>query len=268
MSVARSARVLSAVGLVALLATGCSAASGQSDARASGAGQLQGMRGVSGTITSVSTATLQVKSAQTGNASIVAFSASTTISDTVAATIADVKAGVCVSARGSSGDTPSANEVAATSVSISEPVNGSCTTGLPGGGVPGGTRPNTPNPNLPSAGPSRTPGTGGFGGGAFGQVTSVSGGTITITPVAFGPGRDASASPATTPASEMIVTSASTTFTKRANGTAASLKAGRCIVAFGATDDAGVTTATQLMVSDPVNGQCAMGRGGFGRPGG
>lgn len=255
----RRARLLG-IALVALLACGCSSVG----ATQNGSTPSQpAARGVSGTITSASTSTLQVKSAATGSAAIVTFTSSTTISDNVVGTLADVKPGLCITARAASSTaspvaTPAAGTpLVAATISLFEPTNGSCT----GGNAPG-TR--TANPSFtpsarPSANPSRTPGVG-FAQGAVGTVTSVDGGTIVIATTGFGQGGQTP-----TPGTATVATSAQTVVTKRATGSAASLKAGRCVVAVGATDAAGVTTATQLSVSDPVDGQCTMtGRGGFG----
>jgi hypothetical protein len=258
----RSARVLG-MGLVALLATGCSAATATQNGSTP---SQQAGRGVSGTITSASTSTLQVQSAATGSAAIVTFTPAITITDAVPGTLADVKPGLCITARAASSTasavaTPAAGTpLVAATVSLFEPTNGSCTGGTGGNG--GGTR--TANPSFtpsarPSANPSRTPGAG-FAQGAVGTVTSVSGSTIVIATTGFAQGGQTP-----TPGTATVTTTAQTVVTKRETGTAASLKTGRCVVAIGATDAAGVTTATQLSVSDPVDGQCTMtGRGGFG----
>jgi len=254
----RSARVLG-MGLVALLATGCSAATAiQSGSTPS----QQAGRGVGGTITSASTSTLQVKSAATGSAAIVTFTSSTTITDTVPGTLSDVKTGLCITARPASSTaspvaTPAdGTPLVAATISLFEPTNGSCT-----GGNGGGARPANPT-FTPSADPSRTPGAGFAPGavGTVGTVTSVSGNAIVIATTGFALGGQTP-----TPGTATLTTTAQTLVTKRDVGTAASLKTGRCVVAIGATDAAGVTTATQLSVSDPVDGQCTMtGRGGFG----
>ena len=214
-------------------------------------------RGVNGTITSVSAATLQVQSAASGNASIVSYSASTKITDTVAGTLADVKAGSCVTVR--SATAQSGTPLVASSISVGEPVNGSCAGG-PGGGRPTGSPEWTPSARPSGAArtpnPSRSPGA---GMGVFGSVQAVSGTAITVAAVSYGGGTP-------TTATETVQVNGQTSVTKHVDSTAASLKAGRCVLVTGQTDGAGVTTATSLALSDPVNGQCAMaGRGGYGR---
>jgi len=171
-----------------------------------GNGQGNGQRqfpGASGELAAISGNTLQVQSTTAQTA--VTYTSATKITDVVAATVADVKVGVCVQARpvvnapasGDGGDAAGSGAptgpITAMSVEISSPVNGECGVGAAfpgaggggfGAGVGGGlgdARPSgsrsfdgSPRPR-PSGSADGTRRGGVFGRvGANGQVTSVS----------------------------------------------------------------------------------------------
>ena len=62
-----------------------------------------------------------------------------------------------------------------------------------------------------------------------------------------------------------VTTSADTTYTTTASATATDVKVGVCVTSRGETDDTGALTATSIAVSDPVDGECAVGGGRAGR---
>lgn len=215
---------------------------------ADGPGRGNGIPGVNGLIAAVEGSTLQVQGADSQTA--VTFSATTVITSTVAATAADVKAGLCVSVRQpASSATPTAT-VAATSVTISDPVGGACQGPGGFGGRPGGTRPSGAPPTA-RVRPSGAPGgnRGGFGFGAFGTVKSVSGAQLVIARVQ--------------PSGDVTVTTTNTTtYLRTAKAGSSALTVGACVTAIGKADDAGTVAATALSVRPAENGTCTpAGRG-------
>lgn len=263
----RSQHVLVAATTAAILAlTACgsddSAATGQGSEqgaagqgnRGGGPGGGRGFPGASGEIAAISGTTMQVQNAQSGQVSVT-YTDTTTFTQQVTATLADLKVDDCV--RVTSED--SGDSVAAAAVSISEPVDGSC--GMRGGGqgMPGGgtALPSRERPARPS-GAQSPPGGGDRGafGGASGTVTAVTADGFTIQ--------------STVPGSQdtrtvTVTVSAGTTWTTNADATAAALKVGRCVTATGESDDTGAVTAATITITDPVDGECA---GMFGRRGG
>lgn len=288
--------LLAATGLVAagtLAACGSSPATiaagaptGGSSASASTGGQVGGdsrFPGASGTIADITGSTLQVQN-QTDGQVAVTYSGSTTFTAQVAAALADVKVGSCVtvtpvtsSAQGSqgtsSGSAP-ADAVTAAAVRISQPQNGSCTGGF--GAFGAGSRPS----GFPSRGasgrpthvPSGMPGGDaafrGFG-GAGGTVASLSatGFTVTETRPDFGSGGpSAGASPSMTTSTVTVTVDGSTTYSTTTAADSSALAVGKCVTATGQADSTGAIAATRIAVSNPdSSGQCG---GGFARFGG
>lgn len=244
------------------------ASGGSSGSAQPGTGGFAGRNpGTSGKIAAITGKTLQVQN-QTDGQVAVTYTAATTITVQVAATLADVKVGSCVlvtpvlSASGapaaSAGGT---GPVAAGTVRISQPTDGDCLGGFgtmrPGGaaGAPSGV------PTIrPSGGPSARPGGRGFGFGASGKVTAVSASGFTVASrVSSG--------------DTTVTVSGSTTYTTTRPGTSAALKVGTCVAATGRSSDTGAVAADRLVVSDPVDGSCdgfgfRRGTGGQGGQGG
>jgi hypothetical protein len=133
---------------------------------------------VSGPITSVKGArfTLTTTLSPTGT-STVSVGSKTVITEQVPGTIADVKKGACVTALGQKSAT---GTIAATRITLTQPVKGQCTGGF--GRRPGGGRP----PNAPPRGSGAGRPSGRFGGGfanfgfAFGEVSAAKGDTVTV----------------------------------------------------------------------------------------
>jgi hypothetical protein len=262
-----------------------------------GTGANRTFPGASGEIAEITGKTLQVQS--TSSQTAVTYTDSTKITNTVAATKADLSVGDCVAVRDTAQDavasasggtdsptgqpTPSAivdpNAAAeAASVTISDAVDGACTGGFGGfgGQRPAGTNGRPPqgfpqNGQAPQGAPdgsNRPAGTRGFGGGANGKVTKIDGDTVTVeTTRPAAPSADGSqstASPTTTTRTVTLV--ASTTYTKTVSATASALKVGSCVTAFGTANDTGAISASSIAISSPVDGSCTST--GFGRFGG
>jgi hypothetical protein len=201
-----------------------------------GGGQFPG---AVGEIAAVQGKTLQVQNPQTGQVAVT-WTAATEITQDVDAKQADVTVGSCVMV----------DAVTATTVRISQPVDGSCQGGFGGRG----SGPSGPPSGMPSGAPPSGGSGGGpraFGSGALGAVTAVSADGFTVDSTR--PGSDDSQSVA-------VTVSADTTYSTSADADGSALKVGRCVQATGAADSTGAITATRIGVSDPVDGQCG---GGF-----
>ncbi|MDR7252650.1 hypothetical protein J2X46_001626 [Nocardioides sp. BE266] len=232
-----------------------------------GAGGM-GFPGANGEVAAVQGDVLQVQSAMSGQVAVT-LTKKTEITAQVATDLDAVEVGTCVVVMGGADD-----DSAATTVRISDPVDGECTGGtggaggFPGGGQ-GGDQGNRPEPpsgapsDLPSDMPSDMP-SGGPGGGrgnvVAGEVTAVDGSGFTVAAVAFDSGE--------TTDTEVTV-DADTTFTTTADASADDITVRRCVSARGEADDTGAVTAESVTVSDKVDGECSVGGfgGGFGDPG-
>ncbi|UOR02323.1 hypothetical protein MUN77_03090 [Leucobacter allii] len=290
------------LGLGALALSGCSAsdATASDDTAGDSAATAQeeaGPRGVSGEIALVDGDVLQVQDSDSQTA--VAFGDDTAITAEVAAALSDVVEGVCVSAVSGSDDSS-----AATSITITDAVDGSCAGGMGGGfgGAGGGTPPeggpeaasesgapadgapaDGEMPEMPQDGadgsgeaPEGMP-EGGFGGFTGGLVTAVSGSTITVESTAMGmPGADgadgdadtgADAAEAETETVELTVDDA-TAYTKTVDADSSALVVGACVTAQGEYADEGFV-ASAIAVSEAGEDGCSTGFGGMGggRPG-
>ena len=228
--------------------------------------------GASGSIAAITGTSLEVQNTSTGQTTVT-YTPTTTFTQTVPGSLSDVVVGGCISAfsipaHGTSAPastTPSATApVDATTVSITQPVNGSCRGGFGGGFA----RPAGGSGHFPGASSGTTPGGGtrppgaarrGFGGGASGSVTAVSGSTITVQEI--NPSTKATVD-------RTVVVSATTTFTQVVSAQATDLAVGLCVRAIGPADSTGAVTATSIGISTPGPNGCTAGFAGRGRFGG
>lgn len=197
--------------------------------------------------------------------------------------------------------------ITASTVTIEPSVNGSCAAGGfgrgSGGGFPGGagaqagqgqgqgqrtfsgqTRPTGATGTGGDDGGSRGGSGSRFGAGGFGvvsgQVASVSGSTIAVTVTAFpgglgrsggstanAPAQTAASSPTAGSSTSTVTVTSATTFTTTAVADASAIVVGQCASAVGPADDTGAIAATQIRLSQPVDGACTAGFGGFPRGG-
>lgn len=229
--------------------TPTSAASG-----GSGGGQ-QSFPGAFGTAAAVNASSVEVQNTSSGQTTV-NWTSSTTFTNDVSATLADVKTGLCVQVTGKSSGTAA---VTATSVAISTPTSSGCTRA--GGFGGGGTRPSgSPRPSgsaRPSGTrPSGANGAGGGFGGAFGSVTGVTGSTITVQATRNG-----------TATTTTVTVGATTTYTQSESATSSALAVGDCVEALGKADDTGAIAATSITVSKAGPNGCSTGFGGRGRGG-
>lgn len=235
-----------------------------------GQGRFQGgaFPGAAGLVAAVSGSTAQVQSATRQTA--VSWTPSTVFTNQVRAASTDLTAGDCVVARpalrsgtganggsGSSGSPDSGGApttIAAATIEMSAPVDGTCAAGF------GGSR----TRQRPSGAPTAAPGTGngndsartprGFGGfGAVGTITSVSDGSLVVAEKRGGSTQNVT-----------VTWGSSTIFTKLQAGSASDVVVGVCVLAQGKTDDTGALTARTIAVSPAVDGTCTTGFGGRG----
>jgi Domain of unknown function (DUF5666) len=259
------------------------AAQGSSSPSAGSGAGTAAFPGVIGTAAAVSASSMEVQNPTSGQVTVT-FTASTPITDTVAATARDVTVGSCVSVVGKPAAAGSASgPVTATTVTISAAVGGKCTGGFGGGfggggfgggGFGRGTA--SPNPSFsPRARPTGSRGAFGNGafGGANGKVTSVTatGFVVLQTRGRFGGAAGATGATGATPSttSVTVIANASTTYTETVSAKPSALKVGQCITALGTANSIGAIAAKSIRVSPPGPSGCTTsfaGRGGFGRP--
>ncbi len=206
--------------------------------------------GTFGTAAAVTASSVEVQNQQSGQVTV-NFDSATKFTDTVAATLADVRTGACVSVVAPAGTAMAAGFTAQT-VTITAATNGSCTAGGFGGGNGGQRGSRTPNPSRQPR-PSGANRQGANTARAFGTVASVSATGFTVTGIARG------ATPATT---STITVNSGTTYTKTMSATSSALAVGDCVAAVGPSDDTGAVTARTIAVSTPGKNGCTFGFGG------
>jgi len=265
----RNALALSGLGVAAVVLAACGASSSASapPTSTSGAGGTSSGAttprnpGTSGTIAAITGTSLEVQSPTTGQTTV-SYTSATTFRQITPTTVSAVTVGSCISAFGTptSGSASTASRfggpVTATTVSVSQPVAGTCSGGFgrSGGGTPPGGTPGTG---------SRPAGSGGFGGGRFaggsfaaasGSVTAVNGSTVSVSET----------NPTTKATSSVVVTlTATTAFTTTGTASPTDLVVGKCARAVGPADGTGAVTATSLTISTPGANGCTSGFGGF-----
>jgi len=262
-----------AVLLLALAACGKEQADDTADTTGStqtgpqGSTQLSGPPGASGEVADVSGRTMQVQNPTVGQVAVT-WTASTTFTQQVDASLADVSVGDCVMVTSSSAaasSSPSAAEpIAADQVRITPAVAGECTGGR-GSGAPGQLMTSAPQgmptdlpSDLPSDGPMQ------LSGGAIGLVTAVSPSGFTVASVQ--PPAPGSSDPSTTATTTAVSVTVSddTAYTRTAKATSSAVHVGVCVAARGTEDSMGAIKAASVAVSPKVDGQC--GSFGLGGP--
>jgi len=237
---------LIAVAAFVLAACGSPASAAKTSPSPSGANAFR--NGASGQLVQANGQTL-ILSGPNGDTTVT-VTATTTYTKTSVGTLADITKGACIVANGQKD--PTSGAITATNVRISpKAATGCAAPGFrPGGAAPGATPPAgaTPRPS-PSAQPNA----------AFvtGEVSAVSGPSVTVKTVASG--------------SQTITVASSATITDTADVTPAALQNGQCLRANGPRDAAGNVQATSVTITPAgPSGTCTtgggFGRGGFGGP--
>lgn len=202
-------------------------------------------RGTAGTLAQINGTSL-ILTDTTGTDVTVDYTTTTAITQTKTGVLADIVPGSCVVITGQKDAT---GTLVASSVRLSQPVNGACAAGL-GNGAPGagtGTRPN------PGGTPRATPAPGqpvpSF---AAGSVTAVNGTAVTVQP--------------TTGAAQAVTVPTTVTVSESSAASPTDLTVGDCIQATGAKDSSGTVAATSLSIVPAGPSGCFTGggAGGFG----
>ncbi|MCA0321808.1 MAG: hypothetical protein LCH60_04405 [Actinobacteria bacterium] len=240
------------------------------------AGSTPRMPGASGEVVALSGTTAQVRNQQTGQVAVT-WSAATTFTQTVDGSAAEIATGDCVVAMGADASTGQA----ATSITVTKPVDGSCETAGPGGfrggsgGFPGGAA-GTPPAGMPSGAPSGMP-SGGPGAGVaggkvvIGTVTAAAGSSLTVDARVLADPAAQGASPTASAQTESVdvALGSDTMISVQRSADASTVQVGVCVLARGDEDSVGAISATSIAVSAKTDSGCGFGgMGGFGdRPG-
>jgi hypothetical protein len=270
---ARTRPIVAGLGVLALAAAACGGASTASTKPASSQSPTTTAPGNTpppgafGTAAAVSGSTLEVQNPTTGQVTV-NISPSTTFTQTVPATAADLVAGACVSANAGPGSSTTAGQpFTARTVAISQPGANGCTPQTGGLGGFGGARAGNGGAGGGGGGsgttaPANGPNGNGNGArrfaGAFGKVASVSAPSFVVQ------GINRNGADTTT----TVTTDATTTFTKVVGAAQSNLAVGQCIAATGPSDQTGAVTANSIAIRPPGPNGCFTGRGGPGGPGG
>ncbi len=220
-------------------------------------GMLSGLTG--------STLTVQ---ARNGNNTTVVVTSSTGYLQTKSASASDIAKGDCVRVVGTGSAT---SGVSASTVVITQPTSKGCTRapngGAAGRGAGAGRFGNGTPGSTPFTSPNGTPFT--LPGGstlpsniaaAFGSVTSVSGQQLTVKSQVPQTNKKSKTKTRTV----TVTLTSSTTVTQTVKGAESDLAVGSCVSANGTADSLGTITAKNVTISQPVNGSCGGGFGGFG----
>jgi len=269
-----------------LLLSGCAAAIGDTATVAATTAaadtstnqQARVAPGVTGEIAALADLTFQLQASDSQTA--VTYTAETTFSSTLAATLADVTVGACVNVSSSAAADGTDAAPIATTVVVTDAVDGTCASGIGalGGGVGGGgvgsggagggaggggAGGGTPPTDLPS-GAERTAPSGlptdvpadaaGSGSRTSGVVTAVTATTITME----------STDPAETVSSDVVTVADATSYSKTSAVDASAIAVGLCATAQGEADDSGSFAATAVALSAAGNEGCVSAPAGAG----
>jgi len=247
-------RFLPLIPVAAFVLAACGSPASAAKTSPSPSGANPSRNGTSGQLVQVSGQTL-ILTGPNGDTTVT-VTASTTYTKTSIATLADIVKGACIVAGGQKD--PTSGAITATSVRISPKAATGCA--APGFG-PG---PNPGGPTPPAAATPR-PTPGGQANLAFvaGEVSAVSGPSVTVKMAAG--------------ASQTFTVASAATITDTADVTQAALQTGQCLRANGTPDAAGSVQATSVTITPAgPSGTCTTGggrglgggSGGGNRPGG
>lgn len=222
-----------------LAACGASANTASSTPSPGGANAFR--NGASGQLVQINGQTL-ILTGPNGDTTVT-FSSTTTFTKSSVATLADIASGTCIVA---SGVKDASGVVTATNVSISpKTATGCAARNFAPSPVPGASPRPSPTPR-PSATPRPNQTI------VSGEVTAVSGVSVTVLTEASG--------------SEKITVASAATITQTATVEASALQNGQCVRANGSRDSSGDIQATSITITPAgPSGTCATGLGGGGR---
>lgn len=231
-----------------------------------GEGEQPGGNGISGLIAAITDSVMQVQS--TDSQTAVTWTDETEVTRTVTVGLDSITVGSCVFATAPTAEEGSTAATVATSVTVSDPVDGECAAGFESfGGAGGQATGEMPEDfevpegmTVPEDG-ELPEGMEGMTGGSFGQmvnglVTAVSGTTLTVEAT------DADGVVTT----ETIETDAETVVTATVEADTTAIAVGLCATVGGETDTRGGMTATTIALSDAGEDGCTTATGGGRMP--
>ncbi|TFC71412.1 hypothetical protein E3O45_15180 [Cryobacterium sp. TMS1-20-1] len=260
----------------ALLLSGCAGTSDSTAAAATSsdtaARQERLAPGLNGEIAALTGQTFQLQDGESQTA--VTYSDATTFTSTLAATLADVTVGQCVNLSSAAAADGTDAATVATSIAVTDAVDGACALGLGGlggGGMPGGTPPTDMPTDMPSdmpedmtmgadgTAPTGMPtdlpaDAGGFGTRTSGLVTAVTATAITVD----------STDVDGVVASETVTVDDATSYIKTSASDASALSVGLCASAQGEADDTGSFAASAVALSATGDDGCVSAMAGPG----
>jgi Domain of unknown function (DUF5666) len=245
--------------------------------------------GASGSVAAITGSSMEVQNQQTGQVTV-SWTPTTTFSQTASVPASSVAAGDCVTVSGSS----SKGTITATTVTVSQPTAGKCTTGgfggRFGGGASGssagggGTPPSGAAGRRPGGFGGERPGGGAGGGGrpgfggsdhfgfASGKVTSATSSTLVISgfssasitkkPSSSKNTKSTKKPPAIKTTTVKVTIKSTTTYSEDQSAASTNLAVGDCVTASGSTSSTGAVTATSVRITSTGGKTCTTG---FGR---
>jgi len=238
---------------------------GYVDSGPQGSTDFAGPPGASGEVADVTGRTMQVQNPVTGQVAVT-WTAKTSFTQQVAASLDDVSVGDCVMVTSTSDSSASTDSsaISADTVRITPAVDGECAAAADRGAGPGGLGQLMTSGPAPEGMPTDAPSDLGQRvegpAGAFGKVSAVSASGFTVASVRpTAPGSTESAATAVA-----VTVTDDTSYTTTAKATSAAVKVGLCVDARGDEDSTGAVTADTIAVSPKVDGQC--GSFGLGGP--
>lgn len=214
----------------------------------------------SGMLSALTGSTLSVQ-ARNGSTTMVVVISSTAYQQTKTATASDIAQGDCVRVVGTGSTTKG---IQATTVVLTKPTSKGCSARNAlggsgsgarrfGGGTPGSTPFTSPNGSAGTV-PTNIA-------AAFGTVSSVSGSQLTVKEQA--PTTTKKTKTKAKTGTVVVTLTGSTTVTETVKGAVGDLAVGSCVNANGTVDSLGTITAKSVTISQPQNGSCGGGFGGF-----
>ena len=254
-----------------LLLSGCAGTDSTAAAASTTEQQARVAPGVNGEIAALAGQTFQLRDSESQTA--VTYSDDTTFTSTLAAALVDVTVGQCVNVSSEAAADGTDAAIVATTVAVTDAVDGECSTGrgggLVGGGMDGGTPPTDMPTDMPEDMPTGAGGTaptgmptdmpvdaGGLGSRTSGLVTALTATTITVE----------STDVDGVVASETVTVDDTTSYTKTSASDASALAVGLCASAQGESDDTGNFSASAVALSVAGDDGCMSALSGPGGP--
>jgi hypothetical protein len=235
--------------LLGLGVAACGRAAGSSPSSSPKTTTRGSFNGAAGTLVQITPSSLTLATV-TGGDVTVAYSSATPVIDTSTGSYQDITVGSCITATGSRG---AGGAITLASLTLAQPVSGSCNARTILGGSHGALPSGSARPSF-RARPSLPPNVVAI----RGQVTAVGGTTVTIKDLQTG-------------TSETVTVPTTVTVDITSQGSDSDLTQGVCVLAAGQKDSSGNITARTLAIEPPGPSGCFTGSnrlGGLGGAGG